>query len=73
MTTASYFSDNFFSAGVTHILNEDNITIGTIDLKSVFTSSVDVLDLDGTIICQGKFRMFSNRWIITEGEKVLVS
>ena len=68
MPTTSYFSDNFFSAGVTDIFNEEKVSIGRLDLKSAFTSSVDVLDLDGTIICAGKFRTFSNRWVITEGE-----
>lgn len=59
-----YFKDNFFSAGVTEIFNGDKQRIGSLNLKSAFTSSVDVLDKGGTVVVQGHFPFFSRRWVI---------
>lgn len=59
-----FFSDNFFSAGRTDILNDQKEKIGEIDLKSAFSSSIDVLDLNGVIVVNGKFPVFGNRWKI---------
>ncbi|MBS4206491.1 hypothetical protein [Bacillus sp. FJAT-50079] len=65
MDESVYFSDNFFSAGTTTIFNNRKEPIGSLDLKSAFTSSLAVQDLDGNMICEGKFRTFSNRWVIS--------
>ncbi|HEY4553098.1 MAG TPA: hypothetical protein VIG80_07870 [Bacillaceae bacterium] len=61
-----YFSDNFFSAGLTDIYDEHKQIIGTLDLKSAFTSSVTVLDTSQNIVCEGRFRTLSNRWVVTD-------
>ncbi|MEK3889594.1 hypothetical protein [Bacillus sp. FSL K6-3431] len=66
MTESIYFSDNFFSSGITTIYNENKESIGNLDLKSAFTSSLAILDLEGNPICEGKFRTFSNKWVISE-------
>ena len=60
-----YFSDSFFSFGHKNIYTSDEQIIGKLDLKSAFTSTIDVLDLKGNIMVSGKFPLFSNRWIIT--------
>ena len=60
-----YFSDSFFSFVHINIYTPDEQIIGKLDLKSAFTSTIDVLDLKGNIMVSGKFPLFSNRWIIT--------
>jgi uncharacterized protein YxjI len=57
-----YFKDNFFSTGKTDIFNSSKEKVGELDLKSTFTSSVDVLDNDGNLVVSGKFSSFSNKW-----------
>lgn len=64
MISELYFKDNFFSAGTTDIMNEDGQLRGTLDLKSAFSSSLDVLDLSGIPICFGKFHW--GKWEITD-------
>jgi hypothetical protein len=61
-----YFTDNFFSAGRTEIFNETKEKVGELDLKSAFSSSIDVLDKNGEITITGKFPFFSNKWLITD-------
>ncbi|MFD1739240.1 hypothetical protein ACFSCX_22425 [Bacillus salitolerans] len=61
-----YVSDNFFSAGRTDIYNSDKVKIGELDLKSAFTSSLDVYDLDGNALLSGRFPFFSNKWMVTD-------
>lgn len=63
-----YFSDGFFSSGQKNIYTKDEHIVGTLDLKSAFTSTIDVLDLKGNILISGKFPLFSNRWIVTNQE-----
>ena len=63
-----YFSDHFFSSGQKDIYTSDENVVGKLDLKSAFTSTIDVLDLKGNILISGKFPLFSNRWIITNQE-----
>ncbi|MBU9710663.1 hypothetical protein [Evansella tamaricis] len=63
-----YFRDNFFSSGITEIFNGDKERIGSLDLKSAFTSSVDVLDQNGNITVKGHFPVFSFRWNISDGD-----
>jgi uncharacterized protein YxjI len=59
-----YFKDNFFSAGKTDIFNSQKEKVGVLDLKSTFSSSVDLLDNDGNLVVSGKFASFSNKWRI---------
>jgi len=57
-----YFKDNFFNAGCTEIVNARQKPAGTLDLKSAFGSSLDVVDADGNMVCSGRFRFMSNKW-----------
>jgi hypothetical protein len=59
-----FFSDNFFSAGRTEIYNDGKEKIGELDLKSAFSSSIDVLDEDGRKVVCGKFSLFGGKWIV---------
>lgn len=61
-----YFSDNFFSSGLTDIYNEQQEKVGSLDLKSAFSSTVDVIDLTGTVLLKGKFPFFSNKWMVLD-------
>lgn len=61
-----YFKDNFFSAGRTEIFNSSKEKVGELDLKSAFSSSVDVLDKDGNQVVTGKFGVFSSKWRISD-------
>ncbi|MEK6989984.1 hypothetical protein NST08_06970 [Paenibacillus sp. FSL K6-1566] len=63
-----YFKDNFFSAGWTDIMNVNGESIGTLDLKSAFSSSLDVYDASRTKVCSGSFRFFSNKWNVVDAE-----
>ncbi|MGI8314208.1 hypothetical protein [Halobacillus mangrovi] len=72
MEACVYFSDNFFSAGRTDIYNEEKEMVGSLNLKSAFSSSVDVEDTNGEIVVQGYFPIFSNKWSVqqTKGEEL---
>ncbi|MGG1677938.1 hypothetical protein ACIFOT_19565 [Neobacillus sp. NRS-1170] len=59
-----YFKDNFFSSGRTEIFNSSKEMVGELDLKSAFSSSIDVLDRNQNIVVSGKFTFFSNKWRI---------
>lgn len=59
-----YFKDSFFSAGRTDIFNSSKERVGEIDLKSAFSSSIDVLNKNGSLVVTGKFTFFSNKWWI---------
>ncbi|MCL6572969.1 MAG: hypothetical protein K6T88_15000 [Bacillus sp. (in: Bacteria)] len=61
-----YFQDNFFSAGKTEIFNSSKEMVGKLDLKSTFSSSIDVLDKDGNMVVSGKFAFFGNKWRISD-------
>ncbi|GGM24368.1 hypothetical protein GCM10011351_07660 [Paraliobacillus quinghaiensis] len=58
-----YFSNNLFSAGKTEILTETKEVVGELDLKSMFSSGVDVLDANGNIVMKGSFKFMSSKWI----------
>ncbi|MBD2872756.1 hypothetical protein [Paenibacillus arenilitoris] len=60
-----YFNDNFFSAGITDIMDEEGMKVGTVDLKSAFGSSLDIYDASGAKLYEGKFPFFSGKWRIT--------
>ncbi|AOZ93816.1 hypothetical protein [Paenibacillus crassostreae] len=61
-----YFKDNFFSSGESDIMNTAGEVIGRIDLKSAFSSSLDVYVSSGQLACTGKFRMLLNKWVIAD-------
>ncbi|WP_409272123.1 hypothetical protein V1499_20435 [Neobacillus sp. SCS-31] len=67
-----YVSDNFFSAGRTDIYNGSKEKVGEVDLRSMFTAGLDVLNTDGEIIVSGKFPFLSRRWVVTgpDGQEV---
>lgn len=67
-----YFSDRFFSTGYTDIVDETNEKIGELDLQSMFTAGIHVLDERGNISYRGKFRFFSNAWLVFDryGEEI---
>ncbi|WP_430786794.1 hypothetical protein VBD025_14750 [Virgibacillus flavescens] len=69
MSESVYFTDNFFSAGVTDIYNEKQEKIGSLDLKSAFSSSVNVLDENGEIVVKASFPFFSRSWIISNQDE----
>ncbi|MFC5650226.1 hypothetical protein ACFPYJ_14030 [Paenibacillus solisilvae] len=60
-----YFRDNFFNAGQTEILNENNERVGEVDLRSSFGSALDVYDQKGNQLYGGSFTFFSNKWHVT--------
>ncbi|WP_342432674.1 LURP-one-related family protein [Neobacillus sp. FSL H8-0543] len=64
-----YFKDNFFSTGRTEIYNSLKENIGELDLKSAFSSSIDVLDTNGRTVVSGKFPFFSNKWQIYDANE----
>jgi uncharacterized protein YxjI len=59
-----YFQDNFFSTGRTEIYNGAKEKVGELDLKSMFSSGVEILDLDGCVKVSGKFPFFGVKWRI---------
>ncbi|WP_237458451.1 hypothetical protein [Pontibacillus yanchengensis] len=61
-----YFTGSLFSAGVTEIYNEGKDHIGYLDLKSAFTSSLDILNTKEEITLSGGFRFFSRTWVISQ-------
>lgn len=67
-TSTIYFRDNFFSSGITEIYNGKKERIGSLDLKSAFSSSVDVVNKDGVIVVKGHFPFFSRKWVISDEE-----
>lgn len=69
MTSSIYFHDNFFSKGITDIFNSEKEKIGSLDLKSAFSSSVDVLDADGKVVVRGKFPFFSGKWLVMDARE----
>ncbi|MGM0846240.1 MAG: hypothetical protein ACQEUT_14785 [Bacillota bacterium] len=72
MSSALYFSDNFFSSGRTEIYNSNKERVGELDLKSAFSASMDILNIDGHVMASGKFPFFGNRWIVSgkDGEEL---
>ncbi|WP_280769211.1 hypothetical protein [Salipaludibacillus daqingensis] len=69
-----YFKDNFFSNGVTPIFNGEKVQIGQLDLKSAFSSSVDVQNADGKVVVKGAFPFMSRKWgVVGEGAREMGS
>lgn len=65
-TKTVYFSDRYFSTGVTDIWDEQQRKIGELDLQSMFTAGIHLRDERGSLTYSGKFRFFSNGWIILD-------
>ncbi|KZE69228.1 hypothetical protein AWM68_02875 [Fictibacillus phosphorivorans] len=68
MEKCVYFNDSFFSSGRTEIYNASQEKLGELDLKSAFSSSVNVENEKGEIVVEGGFPFFSSRWIITQAD-----
>ncbi|MBP1947083.1 hypothetical protein [Virgibacillus litoralis] len=64
MGESIYFTDNFFSKGTTEIFNSEQEVVGSLDLKSAFSSSVAILDVEGNIVVTGSSPFFSRGWIV---------
>jgi hypothetical protein len=60
-----YFKDKFFSSGISDIMNGAGETVGTIDLKSAFSQSLDIYGQSGEKLYSGRFPFFSGKWHIT--------
>ncbi|MEC0231992.1 hypothetical protein [Paenibacillus alba] len=60
-----YFRDNFISSGITEILNEQEENVGQLDLKSAFSSAIEVFGQNGQQLCKGSFPIFSGKWEVT--------
>ncbi|WP_082233106.1 hypothetical protein [Halobacillus massiliensis] len=60
-----YFSDHIFSKGKKDIYDKEENRIGSLDLKSAFTSSVNVENKKGEVVIEGKFPSFSNKWAVS--------
>lgn len=63
-----YFKDNFLSAGKTAIYDEQQAPAGELDLRSAFSSSIDIYDSYGALKYRGKFTAFSGKWEISDAE-----
>lgn len=63
-----YFRDNFFNAGVTEILDEQEVNVGHLDLKSSFGSAIDVYGQNSQLLCKGSFPIFSGKWEVTDAD-----
>ncbi|MDT3427662.1 uncharacterized protein YxjI [Paenibacillus forsythiae] len=63
-----YFRDNFFNAGFTEILNEQEEIVGHIDLKSAFGWAIDVYGPDGQLLYKGNFPILSGKWEVTDAD-----
>lgn len=64
-----FFKDNFFSAGLTDIYNEKKEKIGSLDLKSAFSSKVDIVNLEGEMLTRGFFPVFSTKWKVVDNNE----
>ncbi|MCQ4086466.1 hypothetical protein [Saccharibacillus sp. JS10] len=62
-----YFSDNFFNAGQTEILNEAGEAVGRLDLRSLFGSALDIYGAGGELLYTGRFQMMLRRWKVLNG------
>lgn len=69
MDKVVYFKDNFFSAGRTEIFNGAKEKVGELDLKSMFSSGVEIVDLDGSVKVSGKFPFFGVKWRIYDSQE----
>ncbi|MFD1039322.1 hypothetical protein ACFQ3N_13095 [Virgibacillus byunsanensis] len=66
MGESIYFTDNFFSKGTTDIFNSEREKVGSLDLKSAFSSRVDILDVVGKVVMKGSSPFLSRKWIVKD-------
>lgn len=57
-----YFSDRFFSTGVTDIMDETGHSVGSMDLESMLTSTLSIYGPDSKPRYSGRFRFLSTGW-----------
>jgi hypothetical protein len=57
-----YFKDTLFSSGLTEIFNEKQVLVGKLDLKSAFSSGIEILDLNGVESVSAKFPFYGLKW-----------
>ncbi|MFB5661967.1 hypothetical protein [Alteribacillus sp. HJP-4] len=63
-----FFTDNFFSAGLTEIFNGHKEYVGKLDLKGAFSASIQVLDKEENVLVKGEFPFFSNKWSVLDSD-----
>ncbi|RLQ93087.1 hypothetical protein [Falsibacillus albus] len=62
------FKENFFAAGISEIFNIQGEKVGSLDLKSAFSSGVDIVDENEALLVGGRIKFFSNKWgIVNDG------
>ncbi|WP_201000716.1 hypothetical protein [Paenibacillus glycanilyticus] len=66
-----YFRENFWNAGVTEILNEQEQQVGQLDMRSAFSSAIDIYGANGELLYNGRFPFFSGKWEVNgaDGEE----
>lgn len=65
-----YFSDNFFNAGRTEILSASGDAAGTLDLRSMFGSALDIYGPGNELLHTGRFQLMLRRWqVFDAGER----
>jgi uncharacterized protein YxjI len=67
-----YFRDNFWNAGLTDILDEQEGKVGHLDLRSSFGSAIDIYGPNDELLYNGSFPFFSGKWEVSgaDGEQV---
>jgi hypothetical protein len=61
-----YFKDNFFSTGITPIMDASGQYAGELDLQGTFTTSLSVYDPDKNKLYGGRFPFFSSKWEVSD-------
>ena len=60
-----YFKDNFFSSGITTIMDVSGQYAGELDLQGAFSSSLSVYGPDREKLYHGRFPFLSPRWEVS--------
>ncbi|MFC3747424.1 hypothetical protein [Paenibacillus sp. GCM10012306] len=63
-----YFSDNFFSKGITPIMDVSGQFAGELDLHSAFSTAISVYGPDKNKLFHGRFPFFSSKWEVSNHE-----
>ncbi|MEK5057452.1 hypothetical protein ACFSVM_12780 [Paenibacillus shunpengii] len=66
------FRNNFFSSGMTEIVDGTGQEAGSIDLKSAFGTSLDIYGPSRDLVYSGKFRAFSGKWNVMDPEEEII-
>ncbi|GLX71247.1 hypothetical protein [Paenibacillus glycanilyticus] len=64
-----YFRENFWNAGTTEILDEQENQIGHLDMRSAFSSAIDIYDSKGQLLYNGRFPFFSGKWEVSGADE----